>query len=145
MLAKIEILLQMLGLAFKRFLEGIEQLFQPKSLDQATIYSKVGEKYADKGRMDQAIVSLKTAIKLNPSGGGAYYKLGLAYSEKGLWDEAITCYKRILKLEPNGSQSTAFDKAEIYTRLGLAYNKKDMIDKAISSYRKSVKIFSRPT
>ena len=61
MLAKIEILLQMLGLAFKRFLEGVEQLFQPRSLDRATIYSKVGEKYADRGQVDQAISSLKSA------------------------------------------------------------------------------------
>jgi superkiller protein 3 len=142
MIAKVEIMIRMFGLAFKDFLEWIEQIFQPKPQVQAMIYSQVGKKYADKGQIDYALDSLKTAIELNPSDVEAYYKLGLVYIKEELWNDAISCYKKILSFEPRNIQSKNVDMAEVYYHLGWAYNKKGTINKAMDSYKKSLKFSS---
>ena len=136
---RIEIVVFKLGLMVKKFLEWLEQMFQSEPREEAEIYSKVGKKCIDKGQLDKAMDSLKTAINLNPSDIGSYYKLGMVFIQKELWDDAIACYKKIIKLGHGKTKSGDSNGKDIYLNLGLAYTKKNIINEAINSYKKSLK------
>ena len=101
MFAKLEIIFQMFVLGIKKFLEWLERLIQLKPQDQARVYSKIGRKYADRGNIEDAVVSLKRAIELNPVDVEAYFKLGLVHNRKGLYNEAIDCFKKGYQIRPS--------------------------------------------
>ncbi len=140
MLAKAEILLRIIGLTVKRFLNWVEKAFQPTPGERAAIYGTVGKKCADRGQVAEAISSLKTAIGLAPSDMEAHYKLGLAYSRKGSWDEAIESYSKAIELKGENGRGNGLDMAAVHYRLALCQDKKADLDQAIKSCLESLKI-----
>lgn len=144
MLAKGEIFLRVAGLAIAKFLNWVELMFKFSSQDRAAIYRVVGKKCIDRGNLDEAILSLKTAIDLNASNPDPenYFKLGLAHSKKGSWDDALESFGSSLEYFNGNHGGKDFDKAEIHYRIAVCYDKKDLIDEAIGSCRNSLEISS---
>ncbi len=84
----------------KRFEDAIGVL---KPLTENMVYStpelawgNLGQAYLEKGDADQAILSLKKAIALQPGFCVGTYRLGLAYERKGDWRAAIQAYTSTL-------------------------------------------------
>jgi protein O-GlcNAc transferase len=51
--------------------------------------------------MDEALISLQTAVTENPLYGEAFNNLGVLYRDEGQIQLAIQCYDKCLQLTPN--------------------------------------------
>ncbi|MCK5578483.1 MAG: tetratricopeptide repeat protein, partial [Planctomycetes bacterium] len=118
MTAKLEILWRIVILTYHKLLNWIEGLFQLKPLDEAQVYSRIGQKYADRGESDEAIPKLMKALELNPLDTEACYKLGVSCYKKGLYDDAVKFFTNVIGLDSRD--------ADIYTHLGVIYNRKGL-------------------
>ena len=92
----------------------------------------LGNAYASKGRLDQAISEYKRALILKPHYAEAHNNLASAYVLKGKWDKAISEIKQSLAINPNYAMA--------HNNLGSIYHKKGDLDKAISEYKQAIAI-----
>jgi Tfp pilus assembly protein PilF len=92
----------------------------------------LGNVYAQKGMLDEAISAYKQALVIRPRYAEVHHNLGLAYQNKGMLDEAISAYKRTLSISPR--------YAGAYNNLGNTYVQKGMLDEAIAAYKKALAI-----
>ena len=79
-------------------------------------HAVLGYTYSKSGRYEEAIVSYKEAIRVNPTHpkiAAAHYNLGNAYDELGRYEEAIVSYKEAIRLKP--------DDAKVHFNLGNSY------------------------
>ena len=102
----------------------------PKRVPNA--YNNLGLAYAEKGRLNEAIMEYKRALALKPGFAKAHTNLGNAYFKKGMLDEAIIEHKKALNINPN--------LAKAYNNLGMAYGKMYRLDEAVSKYKKALAI-----
>jgi hypothetical protein len=65
------------------------------------IHTNYGELLRKAGRLDEAILHLKEAIKIYTGEARAYQNLGMALLDKELFAEAATAFESSLKVEPN--------------------------------------------
>jgi Flp pilus assembly protein TadD len=103
----------------------------------ARAHSNLGEAYASRGRIDEAIAACKRALAIKPGHAEAHYNLGFAYYKKGLFDEAIAEYREALSAEPR------YPKA--LNNLGAAYLEKGEIHEAIFYFMKALQFKSVQT
>lgn len=96
----------------------------------ARAHCNLGEAYASRGRMDEAVSECRQALAINPRYAEASYNLGFAYYKKGLFDEAIAEYKDAISIEPR------YPKA--INNLGSAYLKKGEANMAIFYFLKAL-------
>ena len=101
----------------------------PKS---SRAHSNLGNAYADKGKLGEAIEHFKTAISLNSRNVQAHNNLGSIYAEQGLSDEAIWHFNAALRLRP--------DNPETLNCLGDAYHKIGQLDRAVVYYETALKL-----
>jgi tetratricopeptide (TPR) repeat protein len=83
-----------------------------KSPGKERVYYNLGKYYVSQGRIDDAIVQFRAAIRVRPTS-HEYNNLGLAYETKGLIDAAIDLYRRAISLDASNE--------EAYNNLGKAY------------------------
>ena len=100
----------------------------------ARAHSNLGEAYAARGRIDEAIAACRRALAIKPRYAEAHYNLGFAYFKKGLLDEAIAEYKEAVSVEPR------YPKA--LNNLGSAYLEKGETNKAIFYLMKALQFKS---
>jgi tetratricopeptide (TPR) repeat protein len=93
-------------------------------------YNNLGAVYVKTGKLDDAIITYKRALSVNPGLAETHSNLGVAYVQKGMWEEAVTECRKALSIKP--------DFAEAYYNLGLAYGNKRMWDEAIPAYKKAL-------
>ncbi|MFA5032468.1 MAG: tetratricopeptide repeat protein [bacterium] len=93
-------------------------------------YNNLGNIYAQKGLLDEAIQEYKKALILNPDSPDIHNNLGDVYERKGLLDEAIQKYKKTLMLNPN--------TPGIHNNFGNIYTKKGLFEEAIQEYKKEL-------
>lgn len=84
------------------------------------------------GKVDEAIVEFKKAIKIDPNNLSAYLNIGTAYTIKGLVDEAIIEYEKAIKINK--------DEYVAHNGLSRLYYSKGNYDLAIEHYDISVKV-----
>lgn len=101
----------------------------PKS---SRAHSNLGNAYADKGKLGQAVEQYKTALSLNPRNVQAHNNLGSIYADQGLSDEAIGHYNTALRLRP--------DNPETLNCLGDVYHKIGQLDRAVWHYEAALKL-----
>jgi protein O-mannosyl-transferase len=94
-------------------------------------YNLAGE-LLKKGKFDEAMNQLRTAVALDPRNPEAENDLGDALLQKGRVDEAIDHLRKSLKLNP--------DNLAAQSNLGEAFFQKGLVDDAIAQYRKALKI-----
>jgi tetratricopeptide (TPR) repeat protein len=74
------------------------------------------------GKLDEAIVTYKEALAVDPGFVDALHGLAMAYAGKQLLDEAIEVGKRIVELTP--------DDVLAHTSLSMFYQQKGMVPEA---------------
>lgn len=87
-------------------------------------YLENGEKYLAQGKLKEATIMFRNAIKRDPKYGEAYAKLGDAELRRGDPVAAIGAYRRAVELLPN-SEDSAGKLADIYLAAYSMVEKKD--------------------
>jgi protein O-GlcNAc transferase len=89
----------------------------------------LGTTLKGEGRLDEAILALRQAVRLNPRGIDAFNYLGLCLKDQGRIDEAIDCFRQALRVDRR--------HAEILLRLGNALSLQGRIRAAIACHRRA--------
>jgi protein O-mannosyl-transferase len=96
----------------------------------ALIHDSVGNVLAREGRLNDAIIHLRTAVELRPDFPDAHYNLGTALFQKGDLDGAIEQWRTTLSIHP-------YD-AGAHTSLGNALVQKGLFGEAADHYEKAL-------
>jgi tetratricopeptide (TPR) repeat protein/2-polyprenyl-3-methyl-5-hydroxy-6-metoxy-1,4-benzoquinol methylase len=91
-----------------------------------------GSALQSEGRLDEAALSYREALALDPSLAAAHYNLGTVLQTQGKLDEAIECYRRTLTLTP--------DHAGAHGNLGAALHDRGLLPEAVASYRRALSL-----
>ena len=95
-------------------------------------YYNLGEVFALKGQVDEAIIQFQKALEINPKYAEAHNNLGFALFQKGQVDGAIDEFQKALEINPK--------KAETHYNLGTILFQKGQVDEAIAQYSKALEI-----
>ena len=82
--------------------------------------------------LEDAEVSYKKSIELNPSFVEAHNNLGSVLLRLNKFEEAQVCYKKAIELQPN--------YADAYKNLGHTFDKLDKFDEAVTCYKKAIEL-----
>jgi tetratricopeptide (TPR) repeat protein len=97
-------------------------------------FNNLGNSYSDVGNIEQALVALEKAVKINPTLAEGRTNLGNIYLQMGKIDDAIYQYRMALKTNPNFAMT--------HNNLANAYIQKGWINQAISEYILSLRLDS---
>jgi tetratricopeptide (TPR) repeat protein len=103
-----------------------------KSPQKARPRNNLGVKLKERGRIEEAIVHLREALRLKPDYAQAHNNLGNALSDQGEFDAAINHLSEAVRLLPYSEQ--------LHYNLGNAYKSKGRLDEAIEQYEKALSI-----
>ena len=100
----------------------------PRMQDAIEVYHQ-GVAHLDRDELDEAIVMLTEAIRLDPKIVAAYNCRGCAYGKKGDFDRAIVDFTDVIRLTP--------EQFSGYRLRGFAYEKKGEKTKADADFAKA--------
>ena len=90
-------------------------------------YFDLGNLHKKKGMLDEAVISYKKSLKINPRSPQVLNNLGNTLREKGQYDEAIQYYEQALRIEP--------EYINAYSNIGFTYLEMAQFDRAITCFR----------
>ncbi|MFA5345689.1 MAG: tetratricopeptide repeat protein [Candidatus Omnitrophota bacterium] len=102
-----------------------------KDISGGRLYRKANAAF-NAGKIDEAIILINEAIKLQPKDAANYRLLAECQSSKKQLDEAIASYQKALEFDPNNSVSR--------NNLGVMYADKGDDAKAIEHYKRSLEL-----
>jgi tetratricopeptide (TPR) repeat protein len=134
--------------------------YHPESGD---LHGRLGSLFLQRGKVDEAIAELETAVKLMANS-GIYGNLGMALLSKGQTERATECYQRAIRIDPANAEAHynlgnvylamerpaeaagEFEKAikakpnyaKAYGNLGVAFLQTGQTDRAIEGFRRAV-------
>lgn len=147
--------------------EGLEELRKAVHLDgSATNQITLGKALFQLGKVDEAALAFRAAVKLEPESAEAHAYLGMALRGQSEYDEAKTHLEKAIDLDPGNGRAyfelgliagmqnnaeeaeTALAKAvklspndsQFWYAYGEVFRSTDRIDEAISAYRKAVEL-----
>jgi tetratricopeptide (TPR) repeat protein len=103
-----------------------------KSPDAALPHNNLGSAYLNKHRLDEAVKTFITALKLKPGYAEAHYNLGTAYARQNHLNEAVNEFLIALTLDP--------DYAEAHYNLGTLYLNQNRLDEAVAEFITELKL-----
>jgi tetratricopeptide (TPR) repeat protein len=92
----------------------------------------LGVVLSQSGRLQEAIIQLEQALRIQPDYADAHNDLGMALAQTGKIEEAIGHYEQALRIEP--------DNAKAHYNLGLALQQKGRVREAIGHYEQALQI-----
>ena len=98
--------------------------------DSPGVRYNLGNALAFAGRLDEATVAYRQAIRLKPDYAMAHFKLGWALGEQGQLDEAIAGCRRAIELKP--------DHPDLHYKLGNYLDDAGRPSEAEAAYRKAI-------
>jgi predicted O-linked N-acetylglucosamine transferase (SPINDLY family) len=101
-----------------------------KGKHEAQELNQLGIALAQAGRLDEAIMSFRRALQIDPDLARAHHNLGIALQEQGHVHEAVASYRRALELKP--------DYVSAHNYLGTAFKDQNNLDEAITCYRRAL-------
>ena len=114
----------------KIMIRSFVETMKTDSLGSST-YLAEGWNQICSGQFDKAIVSLTSAVKLNPNDTKAQSLLGWAYSHQGMYEDALAVCLRVLQQEPNNDA--------VRNNLGFICLKKGIYGEAIEHLSRVIK------
>src|SRR5262249_715753 len=101
------------------------------------------------GRLDEAILEYREALRLKKDNPQIHTNLALALADRGIWDEAIAEYREALaSKQPFPPRDGAHcGIASVHRGLGDALRATGRLDEAIHEYREAIRLdkdYSRP-
>jgi tetratricopeptide (TPR) repeat protein len=103
-----------------------------KNPDAWLAHNNLGARLKSQGRVDEAIIHYRAAIRAKPTFADAHNNLAIVLSSRGRLDEAIRHYRLALAAKPNS--------ARIHNNLAGALRAGDRLDEAIGHFRRAVKL-----
>jgi Flp pilus assembly protein TadD len=133
---------------------------------QAGYHSAFSHLLFGRGQVNEAVVHLQTASRLQPDNAQVHYELGLALAAKGQMDEAISQFQTAIRLKPDfalahfhlgaafGSRGQDADSihhfqevirlnpnyAEPHNNLGIAFARTGQVREAIQQYIEALRL-----
>lgn len=98
----------------------------------AELHNKLGIVCGQQRKLDDAVHSLRTAVRLRPDYAAAHSNLGNALRLQGRLDEAVASYRHALRYEPG--------LADAYNNLGLALMRQGKLDEAQACFRRALEL-----
>jgi Tfp pilus assembly protein PilF len=95
-------------------------------------HNNLGNVFAQRGRVDEAMVQYQEALAINPAYAVTHYNLGVAFMQKGRVDEAIAQYRKSLEINPYN--------AKVHCNLGAALFQQRRIDEAIDQFQQALRL-----
>lgn len=89
-------------------------------------YLENGNRYAQQGKIKEAIIMYRNALKRDPRFGEAYLKLGDAEMRRGMPAQAVSAYRRAVELYPE-PEEPAGKLADIYLAAYVLSPRKDRL------------------
>jgi len=80
------------------FIANKETLIPP-----GEIHYEIGRQYIIEGMMDEALIELKKAERINPKSGHIHHALGIIYAKKGVMEEAARELEKALQINPKNA------------------------------------------
>ena len=99
---------------------------------EALQHSNNAKRLADQGKLNEAIVELDEAIRLDPKLASAYNSRGVAYKDLGQRQRAIQDYDEAIRLDPKD--------AAPYVNRGLVYTKLNRDQEAERDFAKAIEL-----
>jgi len=78
---------------------------ETKLARDAETLSNLGVTLAQQGKLDQAIPTLREAVRLKPDYAQAQHNLGVALAHQGRPDEAVACFRQALQCKPDYAEA----------------------------------------
>jgi protein O-GlcNAc transferase len=97
----------------------------------ANYHNNLAYSLHEQGRLDEAVASLRQAIRLKPDFASAHNNLGNALHEQGRLDEAVACLRQAIRLQP--------DFAEAHKNLGAVLRDLGNLDEAVVCYQEALR------
>src|SRR5690349_7811961 len=93
-----------------------------------------GVEYYESGRIEEAIVYLKEAVKISPEDADVQYTIGLAYYQKRNIEESIGCFQKAIQINPNDTDSRYYLAVVLYEK------GKQIAEESINQYREILRL-----
>jgi len=98
-------------------------------------FNQLAEVHLSQGKLEDAIIALEQALKLQPDYAPAYKTLGNIFQAQGRFDEAVQLYAQALQIDP--------EFAEVLANLGSISAQQQNWEDALAYYQKAIAI--KPT
>ena len=108
------------------------QYFINQGFKNQRVFSNYGAILQDLGNLEEAEISTRKAIEVNPKYATAHYNLGNILRNLGRLKEAELSYRKAIEIKP--------DYAEVHANLGNILRNLGRLKEAELSYRKAIKI-----
>jgi len=106
-----------------------------KNQKSADAYTRLGWRYQNDKKYNEAEKTFKKAIELNPKNDRAYFELGACYKEQVKYDEAEKTFKKAIELNPKNDLA--------YFELGRCYKERGKYDEAEETFKKVIELNPR--
>jgi tetratricopeptide (TPR) repeat protein len=101
----------------------------------AIVHNNLGIAFFDENKNEEAISSLRTAIRLMPNNTKAHYNLGIALFTEREIEEAISHYQMAIKLKPYFTDA--------HYKLGIVLLQKGEVKEAVLHFRETLRLRPR--
>jgi tetratricopeptide (TPR) repeat protein len=105
---------------------------QERTANSADELNQIGIRLAQQGRLEEALLSFRRALQIQPSLAQTHNNLGIALQDQGRLEEAVASYRRALALKP--------DYAMAYNNLGTALKEQAKLDEATACFRRACQL-----
>jgi protein O-mannosyl-transferase len=95
-------------------------------------HNQLGVYLVDKGKLDEAVLHYKVAIKIDNNYSDAYNNLCVAYNRIGNFDKSLEYGQEAVRTAPNEPTS--------HFNLGIAFYQKGIFDQAVQHWRETVRL-----
>jgi predicted O-linked N-acetylglucosamine transferase (SPINDLY family) len=99
---------------------------------EAVTHFENGNALYEQGRMDDAIIAYREAVRLKPDYPTAHNNLGAALQARGRMEEAVAAYREAVRLQP--------DYATAWSNLGSTLQGQGNLNEAIAAYREALRL-----
>ena len=105
---------------------------QERAVVSADELNQAGIRLAQQGRLEEALLSFRRALQIQPGLAQSHNNLGIALQDQGRLEEAVASYRRALALKP--------DYPVAYNNLGTALKEQRKLDEAADCFRRALQL-----